>query len=113
MGSTRKACRDHLVSVCLRLIFTLFILNSFVLFSTTVRASRTFKRKRQATDPAVFLVTLVIPVRRVEKETFRSKHFLHFQVYSEPGTMILFANRIFEDVGPTELEWILNRMTDV
>ena len=71
------------------------------------------KRKRQATDPAVFLVTLVIAVDHVEKEIFRLKHFLNFQVYSEPGTMILFANRIFEDVCPTELGWILNQMTDL
>lgn len=113
MGSTRKACRDRLVSVRHRLIFTLFILNPFVLFSTTARASSTFKRKRQATDLAVFLVTLVIPVGHVEKERFRLKHFLNIQVYSEPGTMILFANRIFEDVAPTESEWILNQMTDV
>lgn len=83
------------------------------MFSTTARASSTFKRKRQATDLAVFLVTLVIPVGHVEKERFRLKHFLNIQVYSEPGTMILFANRIFEDVAPTESEWILNQMTDV
>lgn len=71
------------LSLCLSLIFTLFILRVFAVVTTAVRSSNTCNRKRQAA-PAVFLPTLVVPGGHLETQIFGLKDFPNIQVYPEP-----------------------------